>query len=117
MNREEGLKITYDYFKKVLGKKLKAGGLQFDHATKINCVVLKEYLVNGQHCKRFSLLLMNKKHELVKKIQGTTIGHKRIITFPSTEVSFIGLMIDAQIGSTSVSEIGAYLIDEGLIEK
>jgi len=92
-------------------------GLEFKNPHKINCIVLKEYLVAGQHCKKFSLLLMNKKHEVVKKIEGTTIGHKRIITFPTAEAAIIGLTIDEQKNNTSISEIEAYLIDENLIEK
>ncbi|MEO6456369.1 MAG: alpha-L-fucosidase [Ginsengibacter sp.] len=96
---------------------LNSVGLEFEKPHTINCIVLKENLSGGQYCKKFYLLLMNKKHEILRKIEGTTIGHKRIITFPATEAAIIGLAIDEQKGSTSVSEIEAYLIDESLIEK
>lgn len=95
---------------------LNSVGLKFSSSAKLNCIVLKEYLAHGQRCKKFSLLLMNKKHEVIKKIEGTTIGHKRIITFPGTNVDLVRLTIDKQKAPTLISEIEAYLINERLIE-
>lgn len=92
-------------------------GLEFNEPHTVNCIVLKEHLQNGQQCKKFDILLMNKKHEVLKRIEGTTIGHKRIITFPATDATIIGLSIDEQKGSTAISEFEAYLINEELIEK
>ena len=92
-------------------------GIEFKHPQKMNCIILKEKLVNGQHCARFTIRLLNAKHELIKEISGTTIGHKRILTFPAVEANFIGLSVDEQKGTTDISEIGAYLLDENLIEK
>ena len=54
---------------------------------------------------------------MVKEIYGTTIGKKRIITFPAVYINTIELTIEEQKGSTGISEIAAYLIDEKLIEK
>ncbi len=82
----------------------------------VNCVVLKEDITKGQHCSKFKLLLFNSNDELVKEIYGTTIGKKRIITFPAVSVNTIELTIEEQKGSTGISEIEAYLIDEKLIE-
>jgi len=96
---------------------LNSVGVEFKAPRTINCIVLKEDLSKGQNCKNFSLLLMNKKHELLKEIKGTTIGNKRIITFPSTELSIIGLAVKDQKGITAISEIAAYRIDDRLIEK
>jgi alpha-L-fucosidase len=92
-------------------------GIEFEKDHAINCIILKENISNGQRCKNFRLLLMNKKHELIKEIRGTTVGNKRIITFPLTHVSIIGLSITDQKEGTEISEIEAYLIDEKLIEK
>ena len=47
----------------------------------------------------------------------TTIGNKRIITFPALNISIIGLSIRDQRKPTAISEIEAYLIDDNLIEK
>ena len=95
---------------------LNSVGVQFSQSKLINCIVLKESLSSGQHASTFRLLLMNEKHE-VKEINGTTIGRKRIITFPTTKINIIGLAVGNQDGPVSISEIEAYLIDEMLIEK
>jgi alpha-L-fucosidase len=63
------------------------------------------------------LLLFNKKEELVKEIHGTTIGRKRILTFPMVDISTIEITIEGQKNATTISEMEAYLIDENLIEK
>ncbi|HEV8084632.1 MAG TPA: alpha-L-fucosidase [Chitinophagaceae bacterium] len=102
-------------FESVSNPHLQSMGIEFKKTTKINCVVLKESLIKGQFCMKFRLTLKNGKHQLIKEINGTTIGHKRILTFPATEVNSIGLSIDEQKGITSISEIEAYLIDENLI--
>ncbi|MBL7724028.1 MAG: alpha-L-fucosidase [Chitinophagaceae bacterium] len=96
---------------------LQSMGIEFATEQKINCIVLREDLSKGQACAGFRLLLMNKKHELVSEIKGTTIGRKRIITFPETEVGIIGLVIDNQKMPTRITEVEAYLIDGTLIEK
>ena len=92
-------------------------GLQFAKATTINAVVLKEWLVQGQHAKKFKLLLMNDKGEVLKEINGNTIGRKRIVTFPSTTVDKLVLSIPEQNGVTALAEIEAYKMDESLLEK
>jgi alpha-L-fucosidase len=93
-----------------MGVKLKAD-------KKINTVVLKESLLRGQHCAAFKLSLINSKRELVKEIQGTTIGNKRIITFAAVDVSAIEITILDQDGTTALNEIEAYYIDDDLADK
>ncbi len=92
-------------------------GIEFAKSQKINCVILKENIENGQHAKSFILILMNSKTQFNKEIRGTTIGNKRILTFPQTEIDNILLIIGSQKWLTQISEIEAYLIDEKLIEK
>lgn len=96
---------------------LQSMGIKFASEKKINCIVIREDLGKGQACAGFRLLLMNNKNELVSEIKGTTIGRKRIITFPETEVGIIGLVIDSQKIPTRITEIEAYLIEDALIEK
>jgi alpha-L-fucosidase len=87
---------------------------------KINCIVLHEDITKGQHCRKFRLSLFNigdEKDEMVKEIYGTTIGNKRIITFPAVFVNTIQLTIEEQLGTTGINEIEAFLIDEKLVEK
>jgi alpha-L-fucosidase len=99
------------------GTEMYSAGVELKANKKINTVVLKESLRKGQHCAEFKLLLFNSKDELVKEIHGTTIGNKRIITFPAVDISTIELTILQQDGTTAVSEIEGYYIEEELIEK
>ena len=94
-----------------------SAGINIKTNKKVNCIVLKEQLNNGQHCAQFKLMLFNKADQLVKIIDGTTIGRKRILTFPAVDINTIELTILQQDGVTAVSEIEAYLMDESLVEK
>ncbi|OPZ14333.1 MAG: hypothetical protein BWZ05_02358 [Bacteroidetes bacterium ADurb.BinA245] len=78
--------------------------------------MLKEDLTKGQNCKNFQLHIVDEKQQMMKAITGTTIGNKRIISFPKTNVSKIVLTVTGQKAATSNSEIEAYLLDESLIE-
>jgi alpha-L-fucosidase len=91
--------------------------IDYNKSTKINCIVLKENLVNGQHCAKFTIRLLDKNDNIIKDIYRTTIGHKRILTFPEAEVNSIDFSVDEQKGTTKISSIKTYLIDENLIEK
>ena len=96
---------------------LSSFGIEFPAAKKINCVVLREFLKNGQHCRAYSLLLLDKGHHLLKEINGTTIGRSRIISFPAIDAAIVTVSITDQKGVTAISEIETYLIDEKLVEK
>ncbi|MEO6289038.1 MAG: alpha-L-fucosidase, partial [Ginsengibacter sp.] len=104
-------------FESITLPELQSMGIELRVPQKINCIVLKENLLSGQHCIKFTLRLMNAKHELIKEINGTTIGHKRIITFPTEEATIIELSVNEQKGTTNISEIETYLIGENLVEK
>ncbi len=64
----------------------------------------------------FTIHFINSKNELIKEIKGTTIGHKRILTFPSVEANEIKLSLNRQKGETRLAEIEVYLIDSSLAE-
>jgi len=105
-----------DSFESVVLPRSQRMAVEFDKMQKINCIVLKENILHGQNCAKFKISLINKEQGLIKEISGTTIGHKRIISFPSTEANKIEISIAEQKNSTRISEIEAYLIDEKLIE-
>jgi alpha-L-fucosidase len=92
-------------------------GIEFKSPQLINCIVLKENIASGQNCIKFRLLLMNQEHELIKELNGTTIGIKRIISFPRQRISIVGFTVIDQKAATKISEIETYLIDEKLVEK
>lgn len=93
--------------------------LKFEEDEKINCIILREDIMKGQKSDSFQIVLTNKKGEVIRRISGTTIGNKRIITFPLSEISFIGFSATNknEYSQTGITEIEAYLIDEKLIEK
>ena len=96
---------------------IQSAGIEFSNSRKINCIVLKENIENDQNSRSFTVLLMNMKTQFEKDVKGTTIGNKRILTFPAVNIDRIGLIIGHQKWFTRISEIEAYLIDEKLIEK
>ena len=91
-------------------------GIRFKQPETINCIVLSEYLQNGQHCSSFELILQTAGGS-EKRIRGTTIGNKRIFTFPTVSVSGIKLFIRDQKKPTAVSEIEVYRIAEALLPR
>lgn len=108
---------NYGTAQKMLSSGNHAVGVEVKENKKVNCIILYEDLRAGQNCAAYKLLLFNKKEELVKEIHGTTIGRKRIITFPAVDISTIELTIEVQKNATGIAAMEAYLIDESLIEK
>ena len=106
-----------DSFEIIPIPELMSMGIEFKSPQLINCIVLKENIASGQNCKKFRLLFMNKEHELIKELNGTTIGNKRIISFPTVSISIVGFSVIDQKAATKISEIETYLIDEKLVEK
>jgi alpha-L-fucosidase len=90
--------------------------IKFDSSKKINCVVLKELINKGQQIRKATLYLLSGT-DVVREIPVTTIGHKRIITFPAENLSAIRFIIDDAKGAPLISEIETYMIDEKHIEK
>jgi len=84
--------------------------IHFSKPVKINCVVLKEEIKNGQAIEKFSLELQNDAGVIA--YLGATVGRKRVITFPVVETNSIFLKSKGKIKTIEV-----YLIPENLIEK
>jgi alpha-L-fucosidase len=90
--------------------------VQLPQSAKMNCIILREAIHLGQTIRKFSVVLYNGS-KIVREIGGTSVGRKRILTFPVTTVtSFKVYMEDAQ-GNDNVSGVAAYLIDRRLVEK
>ncbi|HXL55981.1 MAG TPA: alpha-L-fucosidase [Chitinophagaceae bacterium] len=90
--------------------------ISFNASETINCIVLQEPIQMGQRIKSFSIHLKNK-NGLIKEIKGTTIGRKRIITFPAIKADSFYIKITDAKATPLISEVAAYKIDDGLIEK
>jgi len=90
--------------------------VQLQQPAKINCLVLREAINFGQTIRKFRVVLYNGSKP-VMEIPGTSVGRKRILTFPATTItSFKVYLVDAQ-GNDNISGVAVYLIDEGLVEK
>ncbi|MBS1972895.1 MAG: alpha-L-fucosidase, partial [Bacteroidetes bacterium] len=85
-------------------------------AKKIDCIVLSEPIQYGQRVKKFSVRLL-KNNNLVKEIDGTTIGKKRILTFGPADADAIHINISESKARPLLSETSVFFIDEALIEK
>lgn len=90
--------------------------IKFEHVKKINCIALQEAIAWGQQVRQAKLVLLNGSQP-VKEINITTIGRKRILSFPAIDVSAINLVITDAKQTPLISEIAVYLIDEKWIEK
>ena len=90
--------------------------IQLGKPTRANCISLMENLKNGQHCSQFTIALYDKKDQEISTIKGTTIGAKRIVTFPNLELNKIKLTITEQKGPVNLGKIALYQIEEKLIE-
>lgn len=88
-------------------------GILFPEPVTLNCIVLKEDIKKGQFCDEFTITLLDEKMEVLQEIKGTTIGHKRIITFPKARATHVILQLGKQAREkTVVSSIEAYFIKE-----
>jgi alpha-L-fucosidase len=90
--------------------------IKFEQVKKINTIVLQENIRMGQRVKSAKLELLNGS-QVVKELDVTTIGRKRILTFPVQEVSAISLVVKEAKDVPLISEMSVYLIDERLVEK
>jgi alpha-L-fucosidase len=90
--------------------------LKFDPVKRVNCIVLEELIEKGQRIKEATLYLL-RGADVVRQIHLSTVGHRRIITFPAEEVSAIRFVINDAKGPPLLSEIETYFVNENLIEK
>lgn len=77
----------------------------------LNCIELQEPIRNGQRVKSFSIFLKLIDGN-IKEIKGTTIGHKRMLTFPKAMVQSFSVVIHSSKGEPLISEMKAYIIHD-----
>jgi alpha-L-fucosidase len=90
--------------------------VQMHQPTRINCIVLREAIHMGQTIRRFSVVLYNGS-KAVGEIQGSSVGRKRILTFPATNITAFRVYLEDALGNDNISGIAAYLINERLVEQ
>jgi alpha-L-fucosidase len=89
--------------------------VQLPQQEKINCIVLREAIHLGQTVRKFRIVLYNNS-QLLHEITGTTVGKKRILTFPAKMITSFRVFMDDAKGNDNISGVAAYLIDEKLVE-
>ena len=88
----------------------------FDEPGFVNTIIIKEDLKQGQRVKSFVIQILDEDKKS-QYVQGTTIGHQRIVTFPKIKTAFIAIRILDSFGNPMINGVDAYLIDENLVEK
>ena len=83
--------------------------------TKINCIVLREAIHQGQTVRGFRIVLRNGS-KIVGELKGSSVGRKRIITFNTTTVSSFNVYLADAMGQDNIKGISAYLLDESLLK-
>ena len=82
----------------------------------LNCLILREAIHLGQTIRRFTIVLYNG-DKIISEIQGTSVGRKRILTFPAVTITSFRVYLEDARGNDNISRIAAYLIDEKLVEQ
>ena len=82
----------------------------------VNCIVLREAIHLGQSVEKFKIVLYDN-DKPVGEINGTTIGRKRILSFPARTITSFRVSLVDRNGNDNISGVAAYLIDENLVEK
>ncbi len=89
---------------------------RFPKSTIVNAIQLSEAIEFGQQVKSFRVDFLDAGNNSLGEVEGTTIGHKRILTFPSKNVNTIRITIEEAKGQVLLNTISAFHIDENLIE-
>ncbi len=89
--------------------------IELPQERKINCIVVKEFIKDGQSIAQFYVQVRNEKQ--LESYKQTTIGHKRIITFNAIDAKDIFLHVQQAKSDAKITSIEAYYIDESLTEK
>jgi len=82
----------------------------------VNCIIFREAIHLGQSIEDFTVVLLNNDQK-VGEINGTTIGRKRILTFPAKTITSFRVTFHDRFGNDNISGVAAYFLDEKLIEK
>ena len=90
--------------------------IRFNKELAVNCILLKEALQWGQRVKSFTIEFYDD-DSLLNKIAYTTIGHQRLISFPTRNSNRILIRITDAKTDPILGGLAVYHIPEGLVEK
>lgn len=83
--------------------------IHLKEAVEINAIQLKESISLGQRVVKFEIFGANSSKKFEPIVNGTTIGHKRIITFPTKTFKYFRINITESKATPIVSDVSAYL--------
>ena len=83
--------------------------IQLKEAVEINAIQLMEAISQGQRIVKFEIAGGNDVTNFETIAKGTTIGHKRIITFPTQKLKYFRINITESKSTPIVSEVSGYL--------
>ncbi|GAO42010.1 alpha-L-fucosidase [Flavihumibacter petaseus] len=107
--------LLTDNFSRPLGQYDAATtSIKLTKPTAVNCVVLQEDLTRGQQVATFELQLEGA-DGVTKTVNGTTIGHKRILCFPDITVKRIRIVVTASDKKAVLKPAKAFRIDPTLL--
>jgi alpha-L-fucosidase len=100
------------------GKKYKRYWLQisFEDEQMVNCIQLNERIQDGQQIKSFSIKLYDKNFTALFANTYSTMGHQRIISFPTQKIKYIEVRILDAKQRPVINEMDVYHIPENLTE-
>ncbi|MCX6317896.1 MAG: alpha-L-fucosidase [Bacteroidetes bacterium] len=90
--------------------------VQLKSPQSINCVVLREAIHLGQTVRRFSIVFYDGT-KAIGEVQGTSVGRKRILTFPAVKATSFRVYLEDAKGNDNISGMAAFYIPETLVEK
>lgn len=106
--------LKKNYFKTDLAKNrklVKAGKNKYNMTWStpqlIHAISLSENIINGQSISAFVIKLYSN-HQLVNTLEGSTVGHKRILTIPSVTADKIEIEITDLYGRENMGKIAVY---------
>lgn len=84
--------------------------INFKKSTKLNRLMLQEYIPLGQRVKSFSVYYRQGKEWIPIKLneETTTIGYKRLLRFKTIQTQQIRIVINDARGPVCLNELGAY---------
>lgn len=90
--------------------------IEFKKPVDLNCIIARENLNFGQRVEEFNFQLQDSTAASIF-IRGTTMGNKRIFTFPKVKTKLVTLRVTKSNGTPKLHPFDFYLIDEKLLEK
>jgi alpha-L-fucosidase len=123
---EKGVSVTFDKMDSLVSENKESVEIKdyrenscniiFDEPKSVNTIIVREDLKHGQRVKSFIVQILDEDKKSYS-VQGTTIGYRRILTFPKIKTAFIAIRILDSFGNPVIRGVEAHLIDEKLVEK